>query len=132
MYIFKIINSSQIYLSPLTLQSAIFQHAEARRFSVSKGIRRLKIHFSQVTQTSVFVVSIIRKCTDGDFRAIFDIDGVQRFDEILPKEKNQRIIRILSHSGKSGILTFFDTEKCSYDIKVEQDWKNTVKLVNRF
>uniref|UniRef100_A0A914Z6M8 GPI inositol-deacylase n=1 Tax=Panagrolaimus superbus TaxID=310955 RepID=A0A914Z6M8_9BILA len=123
-----IINSSQIYLSPLTLQSAIFQHAEARRFTVSKGMRRLKINFFQVTQTSVFVVSIVRKCTDGDFRAVFEIDGVQRFDEFLTKEKTQRIIRILSHSGKSGILTFFDTEKCSYDIKIQQDWKNTVKL----
>lgn len=25
-------------------------------------------------------------------------------------------------------MTFYDTKKCSYDIKIEQDWKNTVKL----
>jgi hypothetical protein len=124
-----IINSSQIYLSPLTLQSSLFQHSEARRFTVSKGIRRLEINFSQIPQTSVFVVSIHRKCGEkGEFRVIFDVDGIQRFDEFLTKEKSQRIIRILSHSGKSGILTFFDTEKCVYDIKIEQDWKNTVKL----
>lgn len=124
----QIVNASQTYLSPLILKSSFFQPAEARRFTVSKGIRRLLISFEEVTPTSVFAMLITRKCEEGGhFRAILDINGIQRFDEFLTE--NSRILRVLSHSGDSGILTFLDTEKCNYEIKVEQDWKNTYKLL---
>lgn len=123
---FQVNNASQIYLSPLGLKSSIFQHSEARRFTVTKGIRRLQISFADVTPTSVFIILISRKCEGGDFRAVFEAGGVQRFDEFVTE--SSRIIRVLSHSGENGTLTFMDSEKCKYEIKIEQDWKNTLKL----
>uniref|UniRef100_A0A7E4WAR9 GPI inositol-deacylase n=1 Tax=Panagrellus redivivus TaxID=6233 RepID=A0A7E4WAR9_PANRE len=123
-------NQNQIDLKPLNLIYSLLPTSQipARRFKVARGLRRLPIHLGDVSRSAIFAVSIERQCQGNIYRVIFESGNTRRLDERSPSNaKNLRTIRVYKTTSNAGLLTFVDDQICSYALRIEFDWKLSVK-----